>query len=150
VCTKEKGKENRKGSAKPDIAYQITLKCVDNIAFRTMHCSQTNTQPMAMKEALVLGTGAREPGCEQTRKDDQATHTSSYCSCRRQTHIPNSGTTPLQTTERPNPELPPNLHPVPLPPKIPSYSHNHGTPTRDASSAPRCRNGQRIAVCRSQ
>jgi hypothetical protein len=28
-------------------------------------------QPIAMEEVLPLGTGAREPGCEQTRKDDQ-------------------------------------------------------------------------------
>jgi hypothetical protein len=27
---------------------------------------------MAREEALPLGTGAREPGCGQTRKDDQA------------------------------------------------------------------------------
>jgi hypothetical protein len=26
---------------------------------------------MAMEEALLLGTTAREPGCEHTRKDDQ-------------------------------------------------------------------------------
>jgi hypothetical protein len=66
----EQSKANRKGNVKPDITYQMALKCGDNIAFRTMDCSQTNTQPMAMEEALPLGTGAREPGCEQTRKDD--------------------------------------------------------------------------------
>jgi hypothetical protein len=68
---KEQGKANRKGSMKPDTAYQIDLKWSINIAFRTMYCSQTNTQPMAMEEALTLGTGTREPGREQTRKNDQ-------------------------------------------------------------------------------
>jgi hypothetical protein len=36
-----------------------------------MKSIQTNTQPMPMEDALTLGTGAREPGREQTRKDDQ-------------------------------------------------------------------------------
>jgi hypothetical protein len=30
-----------------------------------------NTQPMTMEEALPLGTGARETGCKQTKKDDR-------------------------------------------------------------------------------
>jgi hypothetical protein len=47
----------RKGNVKPDIAYQIALECVDSIALRTLYCSQANTQPMAMEEALSLGPG---------------------------------------------------------------------------------------------
>jgi hypothetical protein len=68
---KEQRKAKRKGIVKPDIACQTSLKCVGNIAFRTVYGIQTNTQPMAMAEALLLGTGVREPGREQTRKDDQ-------------------------------------------------------------------------------
>jgi hypothetical protein len=69
VCIKEQGKAKRKGNVKPDIAYQKTLKSVDNSALR----SQTNTQPMAKEEALcrTARLDTREPGCEQTKKDDQ-------------------------------------------------------------------------------
>jgi hypothetical protein len=66
VSIKEQGKAKREGNMKPK-----AHKWVDNIDFRTEQSSQANTQPMAMEEALLLGTGAREPGCEQTKKVDQ-------------------------------------------------------------------------------
>jgi hypothetical protein len=66
------GKAKRKGNVKPDTAYPKARKWVDNIAFHTMQSSGTNTQPMAIKKVLLLGTGAREPGCEQTKKMTRA------------------------------------------------------------------------------
>jgi hypothetical protein len=71
VCKKEHGKAKRKGNVKPNISYHTSLKHVYNIAFRTVYCSQTKTHSMAMEEALPLGMGTREPGCEQARKDDR-------------------------------------------------------------------------------
>jgi hypothetical protein len=57
---------------KPDIAYHIAFTCVYHNAFRTIYCSQSTTQSMAMVKALPLSTGAREHGCDQQRKDDRA------------------------------------------------------------------------------
>jgi hypothetical protein len=34
-------RSTRKGNVKPDIEYQIALKCVDIMAFHALHCSQT-------------------------------------------------------------------------------------------------------------
>jgi hypothetical protein len=64
---REQGKAKCEGNVKPGLACHLALKCVDSIAFRALYCNQTKHPVDGYGEAQPPGSGAREPGCGQTK-----------------------------------------------------------------------------------